>query len=219
MDDPAIGREEHLHALDGLARINRLSFASVPIARAIRRVGLALGRPVRVVDVAAGSGDVVLDAVRRSGVPAEILATDVSETALQAAGERASGLGVRIETRRVDAIREALPECDLSVCTLFLHHLSRDDAATVLRRMLNAGSCGGIVSDLRRGWWGTALAAVVPGLLTRSRVVRVDALRSARAAWSIGEMRGLLQEAGVGGAGVRAAFPSRMVVEWSGGAG
>lgn len=217
MDDPALDRDEHLHALEGLARINRWSFASVPIAIAMRRAGETLGRAVRVVDVATGSGDVILGAARRCGVDVEIVATDVSETALDAACGRAERLGATIETRRVDALVEALPGCDLAVCTLFLHHLDQDQAVCVLGRMRAAASFGGVVSDLRRGAWGTALAASVPRVMTRSRVVHVDAFRSARAAWSVDEMRGLLDRAGLGGASVRSAFPARMTAEWGGG--
>lgn len=216
MDDPGIDRGDHLHALDGLARINRWSFASVPIARAMRAAGERLGRRVRVVDVATGSGDVLLDASRRAGIDTELIATDVSEVALGVVRIRADAMRIACETRRVDVLCEELPEADLAVCTLFLHHLDDDQAAAVLTRMGEAASAG-VVSDLRRGVWGTALAGTVPRVMTRSRVVHVDAYRSARAAWSMGEMHGLLDRAGLGGASLRGAFPARMIAEWSAG--
>ena len=53
-----------------------------------------------------------------------------------------------------------------------------------------------LVSDLVRSRAGYALAAAVPRLLTRSRVVHVDAVRSVEAAFTPEEFRLLAAEAG-----------------------
>jgi len=215
MDDPGLDLVEHRHALHGLARINRMSMAAAPVARAMRSLHERLGRAVRVVDVAAGSGDVIIGAARSAGVDTELVLTDISAVALEAAEKRGADAGIAIGTQRMDVLSAALPEGDLVICTLFLHHLDEDGGVRVLSRMRDAAGASVLVSDLRRGVWGTGLSRAVPRMLTRSRVVHVDAVRSARAAWSMGELRTMLELAGMGDARVRAAFPARMLCEWS----
>ena len=64
MDDPGIDPREHRRALDGLARLNRVSMIERPIWREIR--ALHTGAPMRVLDIAAGSGDLVVALARRA---------------------------------------------------------------------------------------------------------------------------------------------------------
>lgn len=214
MDDPGLHPDEHRHALRGLARINRVSLAARAVEGEVRCLARDLGRAVRVVDVACGSGDVGVAVARRAGGLASFTLVDVSPVALDAARTNARRAGVGVECVACDALTEKLPTCDLVACSLFLHHLTETQAVALLAAMRDAAGSGVFVSDLRRGAWGTGLAAVVPRALTRSRVVHVDALRSARAAWTCGELRSMAARAGMDGAEVRAAFPARMVLRW-----
>jgi hypothetical protein len=56
MDDPNLPPQEHVAALVGLSRINRLTSVSRPIYRRLRRYAQATKRPLRILDVATGSG-------------------------------------------------------------------------------------------------------------------------------------------------------------------
>lgn len=215
MDDPGLDPGEHRLALTGLARINRISMADRPIAALLRGVHARLGRTVRVVDVATGSGDVIIAAARRSRAEVELILTDISPVALEMASSRAREAGVPIQARCLDILSHSLPEADVVVCTLFLHHLGSEDAVLALDRMRESADWSVMISDLRRCASGTGLARVVPRVLTRSGVVHVDAVRSARAAWTMGEMRGILARANMETARVRRAYPARMLAEWS----
>jgi SAM-dependent methyltransferase len=234
MDDPSLASDAHTDALRGLARINRLSFASRAHLASLMAVaglgsGPASGRvsgpvsgPVRVLDVAAGSGDVAASLARRAhraGVAIDLTMADISPVAVDACRERAGGLaglsGVTAGAVRLDALHDPLPECDLAVCSLFLHHLDSGGARLLLENLLRSGCRMVSVSDLRRSAWGTLLARVVPRVVTRSYVVHTDAVRSARAAWTAGELVAIAAEAGMAGAVVRRAFPARMTLVWS----
>ncbi|MFM8702286.1 MAG: hypothetical protein ACKOHG_00140 [Planctomycetia bacterium] len=68
MDDPSLATADHLHALSALARINAFSGTAPQLAAAIRRLtaaALPLDRPLEIVDVACGGGDVTLALARR----------------------------------------------------------------------------------------------------------------------------------------------------------
>lgn len=217
MDDPAIGREEHEHALRGLARINAVSRAWGPLLAAMRAATSDVRGPVRVLDVATGSGDVPIALAKRFA-GASWHACDISEQALAVAKEKAGAAGVELATFRCDVVNEAIAgEFDVVMCSLFLHHLEPSDVMRALRHMAQAARGVVLVHDLRRTRAGLALAHVVPRLLPRSRVVHVDAVKSVRGAYTMEELREMAAQAGLSGARVHATFPQRMMLAWRAG--
>ncbi len=226
MDEPGLDPGEHQRALRGLARLNAVSLAARPVWGAIRDWRRAYGtpagegEPVRLLDVASGSGDVVTRVCRLAsgeGVRMAACACDIHETANGATRARAARLGLAIETRRVDACREPLGEgFDVVTCSLFLHHLCEGEGVSVLRSMREACAPGGlvVVSDLARSRAGLALAWLGSRTLTRSRVVRIDAMRSVRAGWSQREVVALFEQGGMCGARVRKVWPERWLAVW-----
>lgn len=218
MDDPALDPAEHAHALRGLARLNAMSGVAGQLYPILKERAQRLDRPLTIVDIATGSADVpvaLLKRARRDGVRFDITACDISPVALANARERAQSAGVELATSELDILRQDPPRADVLMCALFLHHLSDDEVRRVLTKMANAAHEQILITDLRRGPWGTALAGVIPRVATRSHVVHVDALRSARAALSIGEARSMTRGiAGGDGWRVRRAFPARMLILW-----
>ena len=219
MDDPALDPAEHAHALRGLARLNALSRAPAVLYPILRREAARLDRPLTIVDIAAGSADVpvaLLKRANRDGVRFDITACDISPVALEHARDRASVANTRLTTKQLDILNQDAPQADVLTCSLFLHHLSDDQVRLVLGKMAMAAGRMVLISDLRRGMWGTALAAVIPRLVTRSHVVHVDGLRSARAALSVGEARAMTRGIADGrGWSIGRAFPARMLMRWS----
>lgn len=231
MDDPALDREEHLHALRGLARINRLSGAAGRMWRDIRPYVVerhTSGVDAQMLDVATGSGDVplaVASLAAREGIALRATLCDMSQTALHQAAESAQCRGLdAVQTHVADVVGSGLPFRDntfaVVTCSLFLHHLTEAECVRVLREMARVTAPGGlvVVSDLRRSPLGLAAAWLVGRLLTRSRVVRVDAVRSVRAAYTTHEMQSMARDAGLGSGEtpcVSRSWPWRMRLRWS----
>jgi 2-polyprenyl-3-methyl-5-hydroxy-6-metoxy-1,4-benzoquinol methylase len=216
MDDPGLDPAEHRRALRGLARINRWSRSAAILWPVLRGVAKRVtGRPVRVLDVATGAGDVPVALWKRAtatGLPVEIDACDVSPTALGHATAAANGTGVRFF--RHDVLADPLPGgYDLVTCSLFLHHLSEPDAVSVLRRMREAGTAVA-VNDLARSQLGFVLVWAACRLLTRSRVVHFDGPVSVRAAFTPREALTLAERAGLNGATVERRRPCRFLLTW-----
>lgn len=215
MDDPALGVREHKAALRGLARLNRVSGIRGPIWRELRE--LAGGAPCEAVDVAAGSGDLAVSVGRRAerdGVPISFTACDISDVACASIRDRAGRAGIAIEVRQGDALRDEIEACDVAMCHLFLHHLDDEQIVNLLGRMRRAARRGGLITDLVRSRRGYAMAWLASRCLTRSRVVRVDALLSVRAALTPAELRAHASRAGLEGATVRRVWPERMLMRW-----
>lgn len=213
MDDPSLDERAHDAALRGLSRLNTLSGASLPIARAFAgRAGSDL------LDVASGSGDVLMGVVRRlDGVRAH--ACDISPVACARVERRAERAGKPVRVFRCDALAPGgvgEEEYDGVMNALFLHHLDEDDVVALLRSMARALRRGGllVVSDLLRTRLGYGLALVASRVVTRSYVVHTDALRSVRAAFSMDELRALADRAGLDSARIERVWPERALLTW-----
>ena len=214
MDDPALDPAEHRRALSGLARLNRVGNSAGVLWPAVRNVARRLGGAVSVLDVATGGGDVpaaLLAKARAAKVKMTVAACDISPTAIAAARAAHDG----IEFFEWDAVRNPLPgRYDVATCSLFLHHLSDDEAVALLGHMKEAANHAVLVNDLSRSRFNYCAVWAACRLLTRSRVVRFDGPASVRSAFRPAEALALAERAGLSGATVRTRFPCRFLLSW-----
>jgi 2-polyprenyl-3-methyl-5-hydroxy-6-metoxy-1,4-benzoquinol methylase len=216
MDQPSLDVASHEQALRGLGRLNAASGASRQLWRRLKVAGVAARSvPWRLLDVASGGGDVPIDLwklARRDGVDLQICGVDASPTACAFAQRRADALAAPATFHTTDITAEELP-CgfDIVTCSLFLHHLTVDDAVALLAKLGAAGRLA-VVSDLRRSTIGLALAHLACRTLTRSPIVRFDGPQSVANAFTCSEMRELCRRAGMESATVEAAWPFRLLV-------
>ncbi|HEY1376946.1 MAG TPA: methyltransferase domain-containing protein [Gemmataceae bacterium] len=217
MDRPDLPADRHDHALRGLARLNWWSGSARILWRPIRRLAAEVsGRPLRLLDVACGAGDLLsalAGRARGAGVAVQLHGCDISPTALDHARRRTAGLGVALDRR--DALAEPLPAgFDVVTCSLFLHHLADEQAIRLLGQMAAATTRLVLVNDLRRSSAGWLLAVAACRLLTRSPVVHVDGPRSVAAAFTPAEALRLAERAGLRGAAVERRWPFRFLLTW-----
>lgn len=221
MDRPGLGANEHHRALRGLGRLNAASGVCRQLWGCLSAVAAReVGRPLRVLDIASGGGDVawgLWNLARRYGIDLEILGMDVSAAACEYARARCQAAKRAIAFQQADVTRQSLPAgFDVATCSLFLHHLTFGDAADLLRRMAAAARTV-VVSDLRRSTAGYVLAHAACRTLTRSPVVRYDGPQSVANAFSFQEMQSLCAAAGLSDAVVRTAWPCRLTIVRHGG--
>lgn len=218
MDDPALESDQHRQALDGLTRINRVSNTAARMARTINTLNHHPDQPLRILDVATGSGDLPLSLAARAqrrGWNWQLVGSDISPTAISYAQERATKQKRRVEFITHNAIETPLPDdCDVIACSLFLHHLTDDEAVTLLSRMRAAARQMVIVDDLSRSNWGLLLAVIGTRLLSRSPIVHVDGPRSVRAAFTPLELSKLADQADLDGHRVTTNWPARQLLVW-----
>lgn len=219
MDDPALDPARHRQALQGLARLNRLSATARTLCHALQRHIRPDDRPWRVLDVACGGGDVTLAVQRRlqrAKLPVVVHGCDISETAVATARQRAEAAGAHdMHCFRCDVLRDELPAgYDIVMCSLFLHHLDRPEVEHVLRAMAQHSRVV-IVDDLMRSptvWLGAWLTT---RLVTRSPVVHLDGPRSVQGAFTVDELKTLASQAGLQNVTIRERFIGRMLMEWA----
>jgi SAM-dependent methyltransferase len=227
MDDPGLPEAEHLHALRALGTINAVSRTAAQLAAAVSSlVPAAHPAPVTVVDLACGGGDVTLSCARRlsrrlAGRRIEMTGVDTSGRALARARAELTrdnlpndGSPCTVAFVERDLVDDGCPPCDIAMSSLFLHHLDDEHAIALVRSLAVACRLGFVISDLVRSRLGLVLAVIGTGLLSTSRVARVDGPLSVRAARTRREYRRLLDAAGLADATIRRTWPERVMITW-----
>lgn len=218
MDDPALDAREHERALAGLARINRWTGSAGILWPTIREEARSLGRPLRILDVATGSGDIPVSLAlwaQRGEIELDVSGCDVSKSAIAAATRRAKEANVEATFFRHDALIDPLPTgYDIITASLFLHHLTDDEVVRVLKTMADAAGRMVVISDLSRSSFNRGLVWIGCRVLSRSPVVHFDGPVSVKAAFTPKEATDVAIRAGLTGATVTPRFPCRWLLTW-----
>jgi 2-polyprenyl-3-methyl-5-hydroxy-6-metoxy-1,4-benzoquinol methylase len=168
-----------------------------------------------VLDIASGGGDVpfgLWKLAKTKGIDISILGLDVSATACTYATERCRVAGGSIVFEQCDVVRNPVPKgFDVAMCSLFLHHLTFDEAADVLKKMAEAGRLL-LANDLNRSAMGYLLAQLACRVLTGSPVVRYDGPQSVANAFTVSEMRDICASTGLTGVRIYRSWPCRFMV-------
>lgn len=216
MDTEAVDAADYAACLADLATVNTVTLARLPtlgfMAQAVRRAG---GRPLRVLDVACGEGDMLRRVHRwgqRTGHELVLTGLDLSEQGIEAA-RAATPDGMGIEYRVGDVFAAPLGDVDVVLSSLFTHHLGDADVVRFLRLMEDAAGVGWFVNDLHRhpiAYHGFQALSTLAGW---HRFVRHDGPVSVARSFRRADWAALLREAGLEGvARVRWHVPFRWCV-------
>lgn len=219
MDDPQLDPQAHARALAGLRRVNSISRADAILWNPLLKLAQSRpDQPLRILDVATGSGDVPMKLVKRfqrQNISVQMSACDISPTAIAETQQRAATDKILLNCFTCDVLGQPIPgEFDVVVCSLFLHHFDPPEVTTILRRMAEAAKVAVFVNDLRRcstGWWA---AYIGTRILSRSPIVHYDGPVSVTAAYTLTEMEQMANDAGLVGAKASNRWPWRMLLEW-----
>ena len=221
MDDPAIAPADHRAALQGLRRANRFSRSASIVWPVLRQLATdsTTAQPLKILDIASGGGDVTWEIARRAKrhhLPIQVEGCDRSQFAVEYATKaQAASETFPVRFFPLDVLQDDLPKgYDVLMCSLFLHHLSHEDAQRLLSRMADAAKRLVLINDLRRTRLGYALAYVGSRLLSRSPIVHYDGPLSVRAAFTSEEVLKLALEAGLKGATMTHHWPERYLLSW-----
>ena len=221
MDDPALPKSQHDHALRGLTTIhqfsglvNRFWKGLLPILRKSSQQN----RQIKIADVGCGDGYLLRQLAWKSaaaGFDVRWVGYDFSATACTLATEKAHADGVDIQFEKLDILACEIPEqFDVVLNSLFLHHFEARDVQTILTRFRDATTQGFIVEDLRRTVLGYVLAWTCGRLLTRSPIVHYDGVVSVEGSFSIPEIREVLDAADIEPVTITKRWPQRFVLNF-----
>ncbi len=167
---------------------------------------------VRILDIGAGSGE-LLRAVRRwlGRRKAFLVGAEINPKSARAI-YRGSKRGV-IEALQCDALLMPFADnsFDFAYCSLFLHHLTDENAVALLREMNRVAARGIYVVDLHRSPVAYYFYRAA-GRLFLQRFTREDGALSILRSFTPGEMRDLAERAGLTDISVRRSAAYRLVL-------
>jgi len=221
MDDDRTDLETFRACLVDLAKVNRLTLAYRPtiafLDRLARSGALPKGRPLSILDVGSGYGDMLrkIDKwAERRGVAVSLTGIDLNPWSAQSAKEATSASrSIEWVTANVFDYRPQA-HIDVIVSSLFTHHL---DAATVVRFvswMETTARQGWFINDLHRHPIPYHVFRAASRALGYHHFVQHDGPVSIARAFDFADWRRTLEAAGLapGAAAIEWRFPFRICV-------
>jgi 2-polyprenyl-3-methyl-5-hydroxy-6-metoxy-1,4-benzoquinol methylase len=219
MDAPDLPPARFVETLKGLGRVNTVTRSArlmwPDLEAAARRHP---DRPMHVLDVACGGGDVLLAlwrTAKRARLKVEMAGCDLSTTAVTYAAEHAAKAGVPIKFFVHRVPQDPLPNgYDVIMSTLFLHHLDEDGAISFLREAAEKTRDRIVIQDLVRSPMSYWFARVGTGVLFLNDICRLDGQTSVEGAFTRREALELARKAGLDRAKIVPRFPFRYLIRW-----
>lgn len=158
------------------------------------------GRPVSVLDVGTGGADLPVRLVRwarRRGFDLRVTGIDSTPSIARIARESTRAYPeIEIVEADLRSFASSSRRFDVVIASLVLHHIPDDSLIDALCLLDKLAEQAALLSDLRRsqaGYWATS---ALTGLLG-NRVVRHDGPLSIRRAFTVAELQGLAERAGL----------------------
>jgi SAM-dependent methyltransferase len=177
IDDPCLPECELEVAYRDLTRTHRWLGNTSVILAALERDPFPVGR---VLDIGCGHGGLLLEIRKRLG--AEIVGVDLRAPS-----------AAPVPIMRADAVREALPVCDVAIAVCLAHHLAEDDLVELIRNV-GRSSRRFILLDLVRHRLPLVLFRLFVAPFVCS-INAADGARSIRRSYTPRELSGLVRMA------------------------
>jgi ubiquinone/menaquinone biosynthesis C-methylase UbiE len=202
LDSASISETEIRESLRDLERLNRRFGGARTILLNLER--LTGGRPetkLTILDIATGGGDIpraICRWARRRRLPVAIEAVDRNELILSAAREWSGNYPeIRFEKAEGPLLQYQDRSFDYAISSLFLHHLTRAEAVSLLREMGRIARKGLIANDLRRSRTAWILTRIATRLFSSNRLTLHDGPMSVARSFRPEELLLMAKEAGL----------------------
>ena len=210
--DPAI----YDAVLTDLAKVNTLTMARQPTLQFLARIAHSNpGRPLKILDVGFGDGD-MLRAIHRWGrsrnVALALVGIDLNPKSASVA-RAATPADMAIDYRTGDYAALAGEGFDVILSSIVAHHMTHGQLIAFLRFMQAQARIGWLVNDLHRhgfAYYGFPLLAMI---MRWHPIVKHDGQLSIARSYRPAEWPPILAEAGISNARIFRAFPFRLCVE------
>jgi ubiquinone/menaquinone biosynthesis C-methylase UbiE len=156
---------------------------------------------IQILDLGTGSADHPIELVKKAERwkrNIHITAIDKNKQILQFAHEQTKDhLTITLRQEDILSLPFSDKSFDIVLCSLAIHHFSREDVKAILQTMNRISRVGFIVNDLYRSWPGAWAAWIYTHLTSRNPITRNDAYVSVLRAFTPEEIRGMATEIGL----------------------
>ncbi|MFM6923988.1 MAG: methyltransferase domain-containing protein [Ferruginibacter sp.] len=203
LDDLSLQGETLHKALQSLAWINRWFGNHRSVIKAIHAVYKKQERPLRIIDLGCGGGDLI-SAVARSlqqqQIEFSITGIDGNPDSLAYAQKQSAMFG-NIDFIQADILSKnfSIQSCDILISSHFIYHFQEEKLASFLKNNESVVSTAIIFSELERNGLAWRLFKFSSFLLPISKMAKTDGLLAIQRSFTRKEWISILQKAGISG--------------------
>ncbi len=214
LDQKKGSQREVEKSLRDIARINRYLGGAKVVADALWPL-LQGRKSATILDIGTGSADIprfLIGEAARRGIELTIVAADLLESHLRVA-KRDSAAFATLFPLGADAFSLPIRDggVDVVLASLFLHHFRAPQIETLFREFARVSRLGFIANDTTRDAVPLAFFRLTAPIFAKSYLTRYDAVASIQRAYTVPEMRVIVESSGVA-AKVSEHFPYRLSV-------
>ncbi len=137
---------------------------------------------VVILDIGCGDGELLrkcADYGKKNNYNFECIGIDFNQNILEFAKKKSCNYP-NIKFKKIDVFleEELIPNCDIALCTLFMHHFNNENIEALLRILLNKSKKGLVINDLQRSLVAFSLFKVVSELFLKTKTAKHDGLVS-----------------------------------------
>lgn len=202
MDDLTLSGEELRRNLQELEVINNWLGGHKVVLDALDKVAKEYpGKTLTIADIGCGGGDTlksIAEWAGKKGRNVQLIGIDANDFMVQYARRQCSRFdNISIEQHDVFSPAFARERYDVVVCSLFCHHFTDEQLATMFRQFYEQVNIAIIINDLHRHWFAYYSIKYITAVFSGSRLVKNDAPLSVCRAFRRHELESLMQQAGI----------------------
>lgn len=184
MDDLDFQGEEMKNLLGDLKYVNKWLGGNTVTLDGIEKLlrGNSKKEPITILDIGCGDGQLLRNCAKyaeNNGLKLKCIGLDFNKNILEYAENQSKDFP-NIKFQKVDVFleEELIPNCDIAVCTLFLHHFSNEKIEELLKILLKKSNNGLVINDLQRSRIAFNLFKIVSNLFLKTDTAKHDGLVS-----------------------------------------
>ena len=195
LDQPNIPQAALFQNLKELDTINRLLGGHKATLIGLNKLLTDRSKTYHIIDFACGGGDTLRAVARwakKNDFKVTLMGFDLLDHAIEFAKKESQEY--EIEWQVGDFKTIALPQCDISICSLVCHHFYDEQLESFLTKMKQSSTIAALVNDLHRhpiAYYGIAL---LTNLFSKTHLVKNDAKLSVLKGFSKTEWSTLLHQ-------------------------
>ncbi|MBT0608685.1 methyltransferase domain-containing protein [Aequorivita echinoideorum] len=184
MDDFHLQGNEMKVLLNDLKRVNRwLGGNSVTLdGIEILLKNYSKKDKITIIDFGCGDGEMLRQCAKfghHNGYNFNLIGIDFNPNILIEASKKSDGFpNISYQKMDVFSAENLIPNCDIALCTLFLHHFRNEKIEFLLKKILNKTSIGVVINDLQRSRIAFQLFKLISNPFLKTKIARHDGLVS-----------------------------------------